>query len=280
VTAPPGPQPQNTDRPLRRFRQAYAAHRAREGRALSAGDLLQLPFLSHGPQAAQWRVRGRTFTCFVTRVLRPLARARAPRPLTLLDLGAGNAWLCYRVARLGARPLALDVRSDAVDGLAAAAAYLPLLALPFPRIAAGFEALPLAPGCADLAVFNASLHYALDLPEVLGEALRVLRPDGRIAVLDSPFYRSATDGDAMVREKHANRRQVFGDLADDLTALPFVEYLTRSRLEEASTGLGLVWRRHRPRYPLWYQLRPMIASLRGRRSPSRFDVWEAHRAGD
>lgn len=252
-------------------------HRAREGRALSVPDLLQLPRLAHGRQAAQWRVRRRSFDCFLTRVLQPLARAREPRPLTVLDLGAGNGWLCYRLARLGAQTLALDLRTDSVDGLAAAAAYTPHLARPLPRIAAGFEALPLAVGSADLAVFNASLHYALDLAEVLRETTRVLKPDGRIAVLDSPFYATVADGEAMVREKHANRYQLFGDLAEDLTALPFVEYLTRTRLEAASAGLGLIWRRHRPRYPLWYRLRPLIARLRGRRKPSRFDVWEAQR---
>ena len=43
----------------------------------------------------------------------------------------------------------------------------------------------------------------------------------------------------------------------------------------ASRGLGLAWRRHRVRYPLWYELRPLVARLRGRRAPSRFDLWEA-----
>jgi hypothetical protein len=36
-----------------------------------------------------------------------------------------------------------------------------------------------------------------------------------------------------------------------------------------------VWRRHRVRYPLWYELRPLAAALRGARKPSRFDVWTA-----
>jgi SAM-dependent methyltransferase len=263
---------------LRRFRRAYGEHRAREGRALPPEALLRLPDLRDGPFASQWRIRRRTFQCFVSRVLAPLARARAPRPLTVLDLGAGNGWLCYRVALLGARPVAVDLRTDAVDGLAAAAAFAPYLPRVFPRVAAGFETLPLAASCADLAAFNASLHYAQDLVQVLQEAVRVLKPDGRIAVLDSPWYETTEAGEAMVREKQASRYRLFGDLADDLTAIPFVEYLTPARLAEASAGLGLVWRRHRARYPWAYHLRPWIARLRGRRPPSRFDVWEARRA--
>lgn len=275
----PGRRPEGSESHLRRFRLAYGAHRAREGRALSVEALLQLPDLDDGPLAAQWRIRRCTFRCFVVRVLRPLVRARAPEPpLTVLDLGAGNGWLCYRVARWGVCPVAVDLRTDGIDGLAAAAAYAPHLPRLFPRVAAGFEALPLAAQSADLAVFNASLHYALDLGRVLAETVRVLTPEGRIAVLDSPFYETAEAGDAMVQEKHANRHRLFGDLAEDLTALPFIEYLTRSRLMEASKGLGLVWRRHRPRYPLAYRLRPWVARLRGHRPPSRFDVWEAYRA--
>ena len=47
-------------------------------------------------------------------------------------------------------------------------------------------------------------------------------------------------------------------------ALPFVEFLTRERLAEASRGLSLApWRRHRVLYPLWYELRAVRAALRG-----------------
>lgn len=275
MTGLTGHPSEGPDSHLRRFRLAYGSHRAREGRALSVEALLRLPHLEDGPLAEQWRIRRRTFWCFVHHVLRPLIRARAPQPLTVLDLGAGNGWLCYRVQCLGLRAVALDLRTDQVDGLGAAAAYAPHLARPFARIAAGFEALPLAAHSVDLAVFNASLHYALDLGQVLAETVRVLKLEGRIAVLDSPFYHTAEAGDAMVQEKRANRHGLFGELTDDLTALPFIEYLTPSRLLEASKGLGLVWRRHRPRYPLGYQLRPWIARLRGRRPPSRFDLWEA-----
>ena len=79
----------------------------------------------------------------------------------------------------------------------------------------------------------------------------------------------------MVAEKHRESYHRFGERADDLLALPFVEFLTRERLAAASRGLGLSWRRHRVRYPLWYELRPLVARLRRRRLPSRFDMWEA-----
>ena len=259
----------------RRFRSAYALHRAREGRGAEATPLLDLPEITTGPWSRQWGVRARTFRRFVTEVLERRAREVAPRALTVVDLGAGNGWLCYRVSQLGHRAVALDLRTDTVDGLGTAQAYRSRLARLFPRVAAAFEDIPLPNRSVDVAVFNASLHYALDLRAALGEAARVVVPGGRIAVLDSPVYTQAAAGEAMVAEKHETVESQFGALAADLTALPFLEYLTRERLSDASAALGMAWRRHRVRYPLWYELRPVFAWLRRQRPPSRFDLWEA-----
>ena len=80
----------------------------------------------------------------------------------------------------------------------------------------------------------------------------------------------------MVREKRRNAERQFGNRKDSLLALAFVEYLTPQRLEDASRQARLgPWRRHRVRYPLWYELRPVRALVRGERTPSRFDLWES-----
>jgi SAM-dependent methyltransferase len=259
---------------LARFRNMYGAHRAAEGRgAGGAAELLALPYLEHGPQAPQWRVRSRTYDAFVAKVLTPMAKELG-RPLRLLDLGAGNGWLSYRAATLGHASTAVDVRDDAVDGLGAAAGYDPHLPKPLEKVVASFDALPVRGGSCDVAVFNASLHYALDLEATLREAVRTVRPGGRIAILDSPFYRRAADGEAMVAEKRREAARRFGERADALVSLPFIEFLTRARLAEASAALGLKWTRHRVRYPLSYERRPLVALLRRRRAPSRFDLWE------
>ena len=74
----------------------------------------------------------------------------------------------------------------------------------------------------------------------------------------------------MVAAKHEGADARFGTRAETLLALPFIEFLTRERLAAASP---LAWTRHRVRYPLWYELRPLFAALRGARRPSRFDLW-------
>ncbi len=254
---------------LERFRVDYAQQRASEGRAHRGAELASLPYLASGPLARQWRVRARTFDVFLMQVVRPLARRRR-RPLEVLDLGAGNGWLSYRLALEGHSCTALDIRDDEVDGLGAAAELAAIA--PFERLVASFERLPLPDHSADLAVFNASLHYATALAPALAGAARTLVPGGCIAILDSPFYASEAEGDAMVREKHASAETAFGSRAPSLMALPFVEFLTRERLEQASS---LAWRRLPVRYPLWYELRPLVARWQRRRAPSRFDVWVA-----
>ncbi|MEO7455895.1 MAG: class I SAM-dependent methyltransferase [Gemmatimonadaceae bacterium] len=255
----------------RAFRREYGAHRAEEGRRMPLSSLLELPYVRNGPHERQWRVRARSYDTFVARVLSPAAR-HAGRALRVLDLGAGNGWLSWRLARAGHDALALDVREDDVDGLGAASGFLATPGGKFARVAASFDALPVCAGRFDLVVFNASLHYALDLRRSLDEAVRATTAGGRVVVIDSPFYARDEDGDAMVAEKRRNAAASFGERAEALMALPFVEYLTAERLRAA---LPLRWIRHRVRYPLWYELRPLTARLRGARVPSRFDVWEA-----
>jgi SAM-dependent methyltransferase len=257
---------------LQAFARDYAAHREAEGRGFSGDALLALPYVQSGPLARQWAVRARTFEALLSRVIRPAAAAMG-RPLEILDLGAGNGWLSYRMALEGHSATALDIRDDAVDGLGASAPFLRRANGRMRIVVAPFEAIPARDASFDIAVFNASLHYALDLDAVLADATRVVRPGGRLAILDSPVYRREADGLAMMAEKAAEAPQRFGPRAGTLTSLPFIEFLTRERLAASSAALGLRWRRLRVLYPLWYELRPLAAALRGARAPSRFDLW-------
>jgi len=241
---------------LERFRTDYAAYREREGRAHNGVELSSLPYLATGPLARQWAVRARSFEALVAKVIGP-----SGRPLDVLDLGAGNGWLSFQLAARGHRCTAIDIRDDTIDGLGAAEELRRVVR--FEALIASFDALPLPDRSADLAVFNASLHYATNLAATLAEAARCVRPGGAIAIVDTPFYRRAADGEAMVREKRAG----FG-----MAHIDCIEFLTPERLAQAS---GLAWARHRVRYPLWYELRPLVARLRGARRPSRFDLWTA-----
>lgn len=255
--------------PSVQFLRKYALHRAQEGRALRGDDLRSLPYLESGPLARQWSVRARSYETFMARIVEPAG----PRSLRVLDLGAGNGWLSYRLALSGHRAVALDVRDDGIDGLGAAKELVVDPAGRFQRVKASFSSLPFPDRAFDIALFNAALHYSTDLPGDLAEAMRVTRPGGTIAILDSPFYANERDGARMVAEKIARGDTQFGLRADVLLSPNFVEFLTRDRLQGALPGL--IWSRHCVWYPLWYEMRPLIAWVMGRRRPSRFDVWSA-----
>jgi SAM-dependent methyltransferase len=247
------------------------------------------------PLAWQWRMRAASFASLRKRVLeKMLKRSDARRQTTdemhplrpssfvlrpsseglqVLDLGAGVGWLSNQLARLGHAPCAIDLNLDWRDGLGAARHY----GGDWPRLQAEFDRLPLADQQADLAIYNASLHYSAEYRATLAEALRVLRPGGQIAIMDSPIYRSDASGRQMIAERQSAFARDYGTRSD---ALPNVGYLTWAMLRDLGRDLGLRWRIIRPWYGWRWALRPWRARLARRREPSTFALLVARRAGE
>ena len=211
-----------------------------------------------------WQIRTRTYRALLAEVVQPLAQARG-RPLHMLDLGAGNGWLSYRLAQQGHRVAAVDLSTDCHDGLGAHRWYGTEAA--FVPVQATFEELPWCPDIADLVIFGGSIHYAIDYEATLRETLRVLRRDGRVVIMDSPTYHDPGSGAEMTRERQVRFREQYNIPHD---ALPHENYLTFDRLEELATLLGLSWRAVEPFYGWRWALQPWLARLRGRREPARF----------
>ncbi len=248
------------------FMREYQQVRAAEGRgSIEAAYYRALPFADlSGRFATDWQIRARSFRSFAASVLRPRER-ELNRPLHILDLGAGNGWLSYRLAQRGHLVAAIDLLINPRDGLGAYIHY----DAAFTPVQAEFDRLPFDNAQFDLAIFNASLHYAVDYEMTLCEALRVLQPGGQIVVLDSPVYRSDRSGAQMVREREASFTQAYGFPSN---ALPSENYLTDQRLHDLAKRLQLHWKFVQPFYGWRWQLRPLIARLRGRREPARFAV--------
>lgn len=251
----------------RTFLEQYATIRHAEGRGSDhAGWYRNLPYADTTDRNAdQWRIRARTFYRFLACVLRPM-EMRLKRPLEVLDLGAGNGWLSWRLAQRKHRVIAVDIFTDDRDGLGAIRKYARMDAA-----AADFDQLPFRARCFDLAVYNASLHYSANYARTLEEARRCLRPGGRVAVLDSPVYRKAEHGERMRRERQELFERTYGFRSE---ALGSIEYLDESSLRQLSRDLGIHWTRSRVWYGWRWAMRPWIARLRGRRPPSRFFVLE------
>lgn len=244
------------------FLEQYGCIRRAEGRGSDDGAYYRaLPFEDlSGRNAWQWRMRARTFRYFVRHLL-PAA------PCDVLDLGAGNGWLCYRLREMGHAPVAVDIFRDARDGLGALRHYR----APLRAVEADFDALPFAEGSFDLAVFNASLHYSPDYARTLAEVRRCLRADGRLVILDSPVYRRREHGERMRAERQEQFTRQYGFRSE---ALGSIEFLDEPTLAELARVLRLRWEIHKPWYGFRWHLRPLAARLRGTRPPSRFWILE------
>jgi SAM-dependent methyltransferase len=210
-----------------------------------------------------WRIRARSYLTFVDRVLEPLEACS--RHLAVVDLGAGCGWLSNRLTLRGHSVTAIDLLTDPFDGLGARRHY----SADFSALVAEYDHLPLHDHQVDMVVFNASLHYSTDFATTLGEALRVLREEGTLVILDSPMYVDPTSGQRMVQERQARFLATYGFASD---ALPSEHFVTPARLDELATELGLDWDIHMPALDWRISLGRTIGGLRARREPARFPV--------
>lgn len=258
---------------FRQFIEDYETVRAREGRGSSSSDYYYaLPSKDlTGRNRWQWKIRARTFRCLERRVLPQIERTH-PHGCDVLDVGAGNCWLSYRLALRGHRPVAVDLLDNDADGLGSARHYFDHVA-PFPRFQAEMDRLPFASGQFDVAIFNASFHYSIDYATTLNEMLRCLRRPGHILIMDSPFYRREESGKLMLAERRAAFERKFGFASDSIASQ---EFLTQKILNELGRKLSLQWKIVKPWYGWGWALRPAKARLLGRREPSKFFlIWTA-----
>lgn len=103
-------------------------------------------------------------------------------PLVVADLGAGEGTLALMLAQRAERVIAVDSSEKMVEYGAGVAKSNGVKNLEY-RLG-DLEELPLDDGEADLALLHQSLHHALHPGKALDEAHRILKPGGRVIVMD------------------------------------------------------------------------------------------------
>ena len=256
-----------------RFMEDYERIRAAEGRGSEREEFyLGLPYVDTSRRnSKQWHIRSRTYDHLIKHVLKENPPNGGGR---ILDLGAGNCWMSYRLALAGYRPVAVDLLTNNQDGLGSATHYRKHLGEFFPRVQAEMARLPFQSEQFDVVIFNASFHYSEDYEATLREALRCVNKGGRVIISDTPWYSREMSGRQMVAERHAAFLRRYGTASDSIKS---VQYLTDERLHELEENLWIRWTIHYPNYGFKWAMRPFVAKLRNRREPARFRIYSTRK---
>jgi demethylmenaquinone methyltransferase / 2-methoxy-6-polyprenyl-1,4-benzoquinol methylase len=97
-----------------------------------------------------------------------------PAGSTVIDLASGTGDLCIDLRKAGVRPISFDLSYGMLANDRSAS----------PRVQADILRLPLAEHSVDGATCGFALRNLRDLPTFFAELARVVRPGGRIALLD------------------------------------------------------------------------------------------------
>lgn len=101
---------------------------------------------------------------------------------TVADLGAGEGTLSQLIAQRANKVIAIDNSEKMVEFGQSLAKEHKLLNLEY-RLG-DIESPPIDSETVDLAIFSQALHHATHPPKALKEAYRILKPGGRLIVLD------------------------------------------------------------------------------------------------
>jgi ArsR family transcriptional regulator len=138
------------------------------------------------------------------------------------DLGCGEGYLTIEAARWARRVVAVDRAKDVLAQAKALADRRKVRNITWKQ--GELDKLPIKDATIDIALLSQALHHADDPAAVLAEAQRILRPGGRLVVLDLRRHE-----EAWVRAKLGDRRLGFDDdeLKTLMTAAGFGDVVVR-----------------------------------------------------
>lgn len=151
------------------------ATRADDARLAEVRRVRKENFDQHGEERKQL-VPGRSWAAWA-RALGLLLPA-----MDVADLGSGEGYLTVEAARWARRVIAVDHSPEVLARAQKLAARRKLRNIVWKR--GKLDRLPIPDASVDLALLSQALHHADDPAAALAEAARILRPGGRVLVLD------------------------------------------------------------------------------------------------
>ena len=103
-------------------------------------------------------------------------------PLDVVDIGCGDGYLAVEAARWARRVTGVDRSDDVLEHAKALAAKRQITNVEWRK--GDLSRLPLRDASHDVALLSQALHHASDPERAIAEAVRVLRPSGRVLLMD------------------------------------------------------------------------------------------------
>ena len=144
-------------------------------------------------------------------------------PMLIADLGAGEGTFSQLLALRAKRVIAIDNSEKMIEFGGKLARSHGLHNLEY-RLG-DLESVPIEDGAVDLAFFSQSLHHALHPGKAVEEAFRIVRPGGRIAILD------------LLRHQFEEAREMYADVWLGFTELELRKFLKKSGFRNVQTAI-------------------------------------------
>jgi len=144
-------------------------------------------------------------------------------PMVIADLGAGEGTFSQLLARRSKKVIAVDNSEKMVEYGRELARKHGVKNLEYRK--GDLEEVPIRDATVDLAFFSQSLHHAQHPECAVAEASRILKPGGRIVVLD------------LLRHNYEEARELYADLWLGFTEVEVTRFLRQAGFKNIETSI-------------------------------------------